>query len=99
MFLSTLDVPDVRQSEVSKLIPAIYRNLLPPNSQPTAIRYSSTPTLVKTGLPRDMVSGGALYPPKDYRKWEALIGGAAGPAASIGEADRDPLALVSPASR
>jgi len=32
-----------------------------------------TPTLVKTGLPRDMVSGGAFYPPKDYRKWEALI--------------------------
>jgi len=32
-----------------------------------------TPTLVKTGLPRDMVSGGAFYPPKDYLKWEALI--------------------------
>lgn len=32
-----------------------------------------TPTLVKTGLPRDMVSGGAFYPPKDYKKWEALI--------------------------
>ena len=32
-----------------------------------------TPTLVKTGLPRDMVSGGAFYPPKDYEKWEALI--------------------------
>ncbi len=32
-----------------------------------------TPALVKTGLPRDMVSGGAFYPPKDYRKWEALI--------------------------
>ena len=32
-----------------------------------------TPTLVKTGLPRDMVSGGAFYPPKDYRKWEALV--------------------------
>jgi xylan 1,4-beta-xylosidase len=32
-----------------------------------------TPTLVKTGLPRDMVSGGAFYPPKDYQKWEALI--------------------------
>jgi xylan 1,4-beta-xylosidase len=32
-----------------------------------------TPVLVKTGLPRDMVSGGAFYPPKDYRKWEALI--------------------------
>ena len=30
-----------------------------------------TPTLVKTGLPRDMVTGGAFYPPKDYRKWEA----------------------------
>ena len=29
--------------------------------------------LVKTGLPRDMVSGGAFYPPKDYKKWEALI--------------------------
>jgi xylan 1,4-beta-xylosidase len=28
---------------------------------------------VKTGLPRDMVTGGAFYPPKDYRKWEALI--------------------------
>jgi hypothetical protein len=25
-----------------------------------------TPTLVKTGLPRDMVSGGAFHPPKDY---------------------------------
>lgn len=32
-----------------------------------------TPKLVKTGLPKDMVSGGAFYPPKDYRKWEALI--------------------------
>ena len=32
-----------------------------------------TPKLVKSGLPRDMVSGGAFYPPKDYRKWEALI--------------------------
>jgi xylan 1,4-beta-xylosidase len=32
-----------------------------------------TPRLVKSGLPRDMVSGGAFYPPKDYRKWEALI--------------------------
>lgn len=32
-----------------------------------------TPTLVKSGLPRDMVSGGAFYPPKDYRKWEGLI--------------------------
>jgi xylan 1,4-beta-xylosidase len=32
-----------------------------------------TPTLVKSGLPRDMVSGGAFYPPKDYKKWEALI--------------------------
>lgn len=32
-----------------------------------------TPTLVKTGLPRDMVEGGAFYPPKDYKKWEALI--------------------------
>lgn len=32
-----------------------------------------TPKLVKTGLPRDMVSGGAFYPPKDYKKWEGLI--------------------------
>ena len=32
-----------------------------------------TPKLVKTGLPKDMVSGGAFYPPKDYQKWEALI--------------------------
>jgi xylan 1,4-beta-xylosidase len=32
-----------------------------------------TPTLVKSGMPRDMVSGGAFYPPKDYLKWEALI--------------------------
>jgi xylan 1,4-beta-xylosidase len=32
-----------------------------------------TPKLVKTGLPRDMVSGGAFYPPKDYQKWQALI--------------------------
>jgi xylan 1,4-beta-xylosidase len=32
-----------------------------------------TPNLVKTGLPKDMVSGGAFYPPKDYQKWEALI--------------------------
>ena len=32
-----------------------------------------TPKLVKIGMPRDMVSGGAFYPPKDYRKWEALI--------------------------
>jgi len=32
-----------------------------------------TPTLVKTGLPRDMVSGGAFHPPKDYVKWQNLI--------------------------
>ncbi len=32
-----------------------------------------TPTLVQRGLPRDMVSGGAFYPPKDYKKWEQLI--------------------------
>ena len=32
-----------------------------------------TPTLVKTGLPRDMVSGGAFHPPKDYAKWQNLI--------------------------
>jgi xylan 1,4-beta-xylosidase len=32
-----------------------------------------TPKLVKTGLPRDMVSGGAFYPPKDYQKWQDLI--------------------------
>jgi xylan 1,4-beta-xylosidase len=32
-----------------------------------------TPVLVKSGLPKDMVSGGAFYPPKDYQKWEALI--------------------------
>jgi xylan 1,4-beta-xylosidase len=32
-----------------------------------------TPKLVKSGLPRDMVSGGAFYPPKDFKKWEALI--------------------------
>jgi xylan 1,4-beta-xylosidase len=32
-----------------------------------------TPKLVKSGLPRDMVSGGAFHPPKDYAKWEALI--------------------------
>jgi xylan 1,4-beta-xylosidase len=32
-----------------------------------------TPTLVKSGLPRDMVTGGAFHPPKDYQKWEALI--------------------------
>lgn len=32
-----------------------------------------TPKLVQTGLPKDMVEGGAFYPPKDYQKWEALI--------------------------
>jgi xylan 1,4-beta-xylosidase len=32
-----------------------------------------TPKLVKTGLPRDMVAGGAFYPPKDYQKWQDLI--------------------------
>lgn len=32
-----------------------------------------TPKLVKTGAPGEMVTGGAFYPPKDYRKWEALI--------------------------
>lgn len=32
-----------------------------------------TPQLVKSGLPRNMVDGGAFYPPKDYKKWEALI--------------------------
>lgn len=32
-----------------------------------------TPTLVQRGRPENMVSGGAFYPPKDYRKWEQLI--------------------------
>ncbi len=32
-----------------------------------------TPKLVQTGMPGEMVSGGAFFPPKDYRKWEALI--------------------------
>ena len=32
-----------------------------------------TPELTQRGLPRNMVSGGAFYPPKDYAKWEALI--------------------------
>lgn len=32
-----------------------------------------TPTLVKRGMPRNMVSGGAFYPPKDFKKWEHLI--------------------------
>lgn len=32
-----------------------------------------TPELVRRGLPRDMVSGGAFYPPKDYQKWQDLI--------------------------
>lgn len=32
-----------------------------------------TPKLVKTGAPGEMVTGGAFYPPKDYKKWEALI--------------------------
>ncbi len=32
-----------------------------------------TPKLVKVGSPGNMLAGGAFYPPKDYRKWEALI--------------------------
>ncbi|MDQ8185150.1 hypothetical protein [Pelagicoccus sp. SDUM812002] len=32
-----------------------------------------TPTLTQRGLPKDMVSGGAFYPPKDYQKWQELI--------------------------
>jgi xylan 1,4-beta-xylosidase len=32
-----------------------------------------TPELVQQGLPRNMVCGGAFYPPKDYQKWERLI--------------------------
>ena len=32
-----------------------------------------TPKLVKSGMPVDMVSGGAFFPPKDYERWEALI--------------------------
>lgn len=32
-----------------------------------------TPVLTQRGLPRDMVSGGAFYPPKDYKKWGDLI--------------------------
>ncbi|MCF3649437.1 GH39 family glycosyl hydrolase [Synoicihabitans lomoniglobus] len=32
-----------------------------------------TPQLTRRGLPKDMVSGGAFYPPKDYRKWQNLI--------------------------
>ncbi|MEO6003096.1 MAG: beta-xylosidase [Opitutus sp.] len=33
-----------------------------------------TPTLTKRGLPgRDILSGGAYYPPKDYRKWQTFL--------------------------
>lgn len=33
-----------------------------------------TPTLTKRGLPsNDILSGGAYYPPKDYRKWQTFI--------------------------
>jgi xylan 1,4-beta-xylosidase len=32
-----------------------------------------TPPLVKVGRPANMTSGGAFAPPKDYKKWEALI--------------------------
>ncbi len=32
-----------------------------------------TPALSYHGLPKDMVSGGAFYPPKDYLKWQNLI--------------------------
>lgn len=32
-----------------------------------------TPRLTQRGLPRDMVSGGAFHPPKDYQKWQNLI--------------------------
>ncbi|EDY85199.1 Glycosyl hydrolases family 39 [Verrucomicrobiia bacterium DG1235] len=32
-----------------------------------------TPKLTQHGLPKDMVSGGAFYPPKDYQKWQDLI--------------------------
>ncbi|WP_221029175.1 GH39 family glycosyl hydrolase [Actomonas aquatica] len=32
-----------------------------------------TPELTQRGLPKDMVSGGAFYPPKDYQKWQDLI--------------------------
>ena len=32
-----------------------------------------TPKLTQRGLPKDMVSGGAFYPPKDYQKWQDLI--------------------------
>ncbi len=39
------------------------------SSQP----HPYTPELTQRGLPRDMVSGGAFYPPKDYQKWQDLI--------------------------
>lgn len=33
-----------------------------------------TPTLTKRGLPgKDILSGGAYYPPKDHRKWQTFI--------------------------
>ncbi|MCX8038315.1 MAG: beta-xylosidase, partial [Candidatus Sumerlaeia bacterium] len=32
-----------------------------------------TPKRVDSGNPSGMVSGGAYYPPKDYRKWEMLV--------------------------
>lgn len=32
-----------------------------------------TPKLTQHGMPDGMVEGGAFYPPKDYKKWEALI--------------------------
>jgi xylan 1,4-beta-xylosidase len=51
--------------------PFVQASFMPEALSSAPVPY--TPKLVKSGLPRDMVSGGAFYPPKDYEKWEALI--------------------------
>lgn len=53
------------------LEPFVQAGFMPEALSSRPERY--TPKLEKTGLPRNMVEGGAFYPPKDYKKWENLI--------------------------
>jgi len=53
------------------LVPFVQAGFMPQDLSSKPDPY--TPALVQRGLPRNMVSGGAFYPPKDYQKWGNLI--------------------------
>lgn len=53
------------------LEPFVQAAFMPQDLSSQPIPY--TPKLTQRGLPKDMLSGGAYYPPKDYTKWEHFI--------------------------